>query len=473
MTFTLQTSDTCAGKVVAIVCVSQGVHDMRVGGKRLLVLPAGFRERTVEVELRAVEDDSLSADAAPQLELPQNRPPNISAKAIGLKAEWENWPKIRWFSREVPYHEDLTGTGKEVTPETNGALILKTVFCFDGATADFKGQLTRDNDVDSPGPHADIYGKLKNEANRTNIILPLDYWPVIGMKEGGKRRVISSGRIGACSPAVYEFNLLRVDAPVRELEDAERWIGLNGGIVKSEFLGSERDRRTATIQAEAAYRRAANTAKTPGKIDMSVFGVLLGFPWNGVQDVRDCATDQWMVDNQVPFCTERTTGHDNERWLTCAKIDQEVFDTSWVISPVQVNADAFDTGVIGSFQHLAALAGKSGACKVRVGVLPNGSVGLVSIATSRLSRDVANIMAQLKGKYGAPHTVRNGSWRDTGGSYTTERLSWRFPYLHVDYAQQVETTTGEAFDGGSLEISTPAWRSAVEKDAEQNRKRPL
>lgn len=50
----------CGGKSPAIVCLLTAIEGMRTGGKRIVILPPSYPERTVEVELASVETSAAA-----------------------------------------------------------------------------------------------------------------------------------------------------------------------------------------------------------------------------------------------------------------------------------------------------------------------------------------------------------------------------------------------------------------------------
>jgi hypothetical protein len=203
----------------------------------------------------------------------------------------------------------------------------------------------------------------------------------------------------------------------------------------------------------AAYQKVLASAQARAKADRrladpTVFGVVLGERWAGVQDANPCIATDWASRAEIPFCAGDRTRPTGQRWTTCVEINRARFDTSWVANPLFV----------------------TDRCPVMVGLMPDGTVGMVSATTTRASAPMRVLLRQLLDKYGPQFATRSRGWIGDAGSYETSIFTWTFPNLQATLDEEVEDTSGRSFRGGRFEVVTTAWRNAIQQEEERTRK---
>lgn len=329
---------------------------------------------------------------------------------------------------------------------------------------------------------------------------------IVGMRVGGRRTITlplrrivmevelldvaptaASLRSRGYLPGIDRPSTLSARAsPVASQEDAERAREQYRRAREENELKARREAesRQAAINEqlskEAADRSALSEkypalvaeARARNKIDPVALGIILGEKWRNVQDVNNCRVENWTLTSNIPFCLYPEADFTvpiNKRWQTCVRIDETKFDISWIIShfgDAEVEVDGLGAALVA----FAVAKDKARNCFVDVDVLADGTVGRVSMATSLRAHHIDTLVAQLKSKYGTRFSVSRQNW--TNGNKTAN-LEWSLPGIRVKYQEQVEKSGGGAFNGGFLEIFTPAWTRATDEEARKNKKPAL
>ncbi len=302
---------------------------------------------------------------------------------------------------------------------------------------------------------------------------------IVGMRVGGRRAIVLP--TGGGTKFVKEVELLDVAPTAAELR-------LHGPLLRPETLSRraypeelqeattarEREARASERKARASekYPALVAEARARSKVDPVALGIVLGEKWHNVQDVNNCRVENWTLTSNIPFCLYPEADFKvpiNERWQTCARIDETKFDISWIISPygdAKVEIDGLGAALVA----LGVAQDKARQCFVNVDILEDGTVGRVSMQTSLRAHHIDTLVAQLKSKYGSRFVSSRQSW--TSGNKTAN-LEWSLPDIRVKYQEQVEKSGGVEFNGGFLEIFTPAWARATDEEARKSKKPAL
>lgn len=217
-------------------------------------------------------------------------------------------------------------------------------------------------------------------------------------------------------------------------------------------------------EAPAKYPDLVASARAKSKADPVFLGIILGEQWNR-QNVNDCSDRGWSTHNSIPFCSyppdEANTSHAGKSWTDCVVIDKNSFDTSWIGSSSTIDyskVQQYD-GLAGLIVGMTALnmavsdaeaEAKKESCKVYVSVLPDGTVGKVSMLTSTQSAEAEKVLSLLIKKYSNQYSTNGG------------RRQWTLPGMTVSYLERVD---GNSSVLGGLEISTAAVAREAQRSA--------
>lgn len=217
-------------------------------------------------------------------------------------------------------------------------------------------------------------------------------------------------------------------------------------------------------EAPVKYPQLVASARAKSKADPVFLGIILGAQWDA-QAVNDCSMSGWSTRNSTPFCSywaDEKKPEIGQSWKTCVVIDKNSFDTSWIGSPLADLAGVQAEGLAGLIVGMTALnmavseaeaEAKKERCKVDVAILPDGTVGKVSMITSARSADVEKIVKQLMTKYGDQFSTKG------------QHSQWVLPGLTVSYLERAERADGGDSMLGFLEISTSAAVSEKRKSS--------
>jgi hypothetical protein len=382
---------------------------------------------------------------------------NNAAGPGGQPLAWAAWPATPVSTGSMRVHDLVVGSGEEATGD-RAAIVSFTSYQYNAGHPEFKGA-ARSNAM------LDVVGGAPSGSQGVVTFAR-------GMRVGGRRLVIGttpSSVYGETPTGVWELSLVRVGAKA-DMDAMAQRMRVNGGRTDEEADALRESVRAANVKASQPYSSLFARVQN-AKPDMTVFGIVLGGQWAGVQDVNDCQKPGWALGSAVPFCTPAADApKPATRGTTCVTISNgSNFDTSWV--GTQIGVPESDGSLVSSFAAgFIALAAISDRCRITVGVLASGEVGFVAIPTSRRGDAVRTIVKQLTAKYGPQYRSRTESW--TNGQKTGV-LTWSLPGLEVVYTEQEENNSGTAFDGGSIVITTSAWTNAIQAEKAASAKRPL
>lgn len=382
---------------------------------------------------------------------------NNAAGPGGRPLAWAAWAATPVTTGSMRVYDVVVGSGEQATGD-RAALVSFTSYEYNAGHPEFKGAARS-------RPMLDVVGGAP----------PGDQGAVrfaLGMRMGGRRLVMGttpSPVYGETPTGLWELSLVGV-GPRAEMDAMAQRMRLNGGRTDEEVAALRESVRASNSKASQAYSSLLARVQN-SKPDMTVFGIVLGGRWAGVQDVNDCQKAGWALGSTVPFCTPAEDAPKPEtRGTTCVTISNASnFDTSWI--GTQIGVPESNGSLVGDFAAgFIALAAISDRCRITVGILASGEVGYVMIPTSRRGDAVRTIVNQLTGKYGPQYRSRTESW--TNGQKTGV-LTWSLSGLEVVYTEQEENNSGTAFDGGSIVITTPAWTKAIQAEEAAAAKRPL